>query len=493
MFSDIRRLGKHASIYTIGNLLTKLAGFLLLPLYTSYLTPADYGTLELLLLAAPIISTALGAGLSQATVRLFYDSEEKTYRKKLVATALYTSFIGSAIGCFILISLSDFFSNFFFKDNLHQDFFILVFYALFFELCMEVPLSFIRVMERSIFFVTVSLMRLLLAISLNVMFLVYLDTGLVGILYSDVITALFAAILLVWTTVRYCGFHYSLSLLKDLFVYGFPLIFVGYGMIALSLVDRYLLSIHVDLTALGIYSLGLKFATLLTIVVVTPFWRSYGPFRFSIMKQDNAKQIYARVFTYYIIVSCWAALGLSLLGREVVFIMTDELFWDAYKIIPYLSVGLIFYGTYYMVQTGIYINKKTKYIGYIMNSVALVKIAIAWWLIKEWGVYGAGVSSIIGFLLLSIITYVVAQKIYPISYEWWRVVKVILLMSIAYIAGVSLEDYNLWIVVLIKLMILMAIPVIIVWGRILHDDEKAIVLNKLSILFTKLKLRHSDV
>ncbi|MFX0142190.1 MAG: lipopolysaccharide biosynthesis protein, partial [Candidatus Hodarchaeota archaeon] len=73
MLSELKKLLRHSSVYSIGNLLSKAIGFFLIPLYTRYLTPADYGVLELLELTSSIISLFLGLRIGTAVIRFFYD------------------------------------------------------------------------------------------------------------------------------------------------------------------------------------------------------------------------------------------------------------------------------------------------------------------------------------------------------------------------------------------------------------------------------------
>jgi len=469
--SDIKRLAKHSSIYTIGNLLTKMVGFIMLPLYTHYLTPADYGTLEIVMLAFPLITVFMGMGMSQATIRYYYDSDLSIDRKQVVGTALTTSIILSFLGSLFLIVISDQLSMLLFQESGYSYAIKLAVIALFFELSMEVPLSFIRVKEYSVLYVSISLIRLLLAVLLNILFLAYLNMSYEGILYSSIITAGLEFIVLYSLTFKYCGFCFSVEKLKQMALYGYPLIFAGLGMIILNLVDRYFLTIKTDLATVGLYAVSLKFASLLSIGFIIPFWRSYGPFRFSIMNKPDAKVIYADVFRFFMVIVTWIGIGIALLSRELIILMTGDEFWSAYDTVPLLVVGGVLYGIYYLTQTGIYIHKKTQYIAYIINVVALFKIASSWYLIEYFNAQGAALSVVLSFSLLTCITFIVSQRLYFIKYSWLSLIKTIFLGVVLYylISQVVLDSVMFTLIV--KSILLLSFPVLVVFTGIITQDE----------------------
>ena len=78
--AQLRRLGKHSAIYGLGGLVSRILAVLLLPLYTSYLTPADYGRVETLVALSAILVMVLRAGISTAFFRFYFDSPEPADR-----------------------------------------------------------------------------------------------------------------------------------------------------------------------------------------------------------------------------------------------------------------------------------------------------------------------------------------------------------------------------------------------------------------------------
>ena len=91
MLDEIKKLTKHTSIYSLGNILSKAVGFFLIPFYTHYLTPADYGTLELLDLSTALVGLLLNMWMNASVVRYYYEYDDEKNRNEVVSTALIST------------------------------------------------------------------------------------------------------------------------------------------------------------------------------------------------------------------------------------------------------------------------------------------------------------------------------------------------------------------------------------------------------------------
>jgi O-antigen/teichoic acid export membrane protein len=92
MFDIVKNLTKHSLIYGLSGILSRSIGFLLIPLYTHYLTPADYGTLELLDLTSYIIGMLAAMGISNSVMRFYYEFSEQEMKDQVISVALITGF-----------------------------------------------------------------------------------------------------------------------------------------------------------------------------------------------------------------------------------------------------------------------------------------------------------------------------------------------------------------------------------------------------------------
>ncbi|MEW6003087.1 MAG: oligosaccharide flippase family protein [Nitrospirota bacterium] len=434
MHTEFKRLINHSIVYFAGSTLNKLGVFLLLPIYTQYLTPGEYGVLELVLVTVAIMRIFLGIGFSHSTLRFFFEYKEEKERKRLVSTSL----LSVTLWCFFLTLLLMFFSNdisvFVFKSDSFRLLLILGFSVMFFEVINEIPFAVFRAKELSFLYILSSLAQLIIRVGLNIYIVIYLRKGVQGILVGNLISAAVIWLILCIFVFKYSGIAFDFSKLKSLWKYSYPLIIASFPSLVAGNMDRIFLHWYGSLEIVGVYALAIRFGMALQGFVLEPFQLGYSPFRFSIMKQENAKDIYARILTYFVFIVTFIGLIIIIFSREIIELMSSELFKDAYKIVPFAVFATILKGVSYIVQTGLLIEKKTIYTAYIATITFVLNILALFLLVPLLGMYGAGFSMLLVSLLDSLLNYLFSQKHYRIRFEYQRLTK---------IAGVALLIYFL--------------------------------------------------
>lgn len=417
MKSELKNLGKHTVIYGAGMLLGRMVSFIMLPIYTHYLTPADYGVLELLTITTDVISMIVGIGLTSTVVRFYtkYDSQEE--KNKVVSTALIMMFVTSLLINFICILLSDKFSTLVFETVDYTRYFQLSFIILFLQAGVEIPLILIRLKQDSTLFVLTNLSRLILQLSLNIYLVVILKIGVAGILYSSLISSIVITSFLIFYTIRYIGFVFSSARCIEMLRFGYPLIFWSLGSFILTFSDRYFLNIYSDLRTVGIYSLAYKFGFLLG-MFVSPFNLIWEPKRFEIAKQPDGFLLYKKVFMYLNIALLMISLILSVFIKDILMLMSDPSYWEAYRLVPIILIAYIFQTWTAFCNIGLFIKEKTNLYG-LSAAISVIIVTLAnVLLIPRFSAYGAAWATVIAFgiRLLAVLWY--AQKEYYVDFGW---------------------------------------------------------------------------
>jgi len=341
MKSELKNLGKHTIIYGVGMLLGKIVSFIMLPIYTRYLTPADYGVLELLTITTDVISIIVGIGLAATVMRFYakYDSQEE--KNKVVSTALILISVPSLAMNLACVLLSDKFSVLVFGSADYTFYFQLSFILIFLQVGLEIPFVLIRLKDNSLLFVLANASKLIMQLSLNIYFVVILNAGVAGVLYSSLIASLLISSFLIFYTVRSVGCAFSFQRSVEMLRFSYPLIFWSLGSFILTFSDRYFLNIYSDLRTVGIYSLAYKFGFLL-VALVAPFSLIWEPKRFEIAKQFDGFLIYKKVFMYLNIVLFIISLLISVFIKDILMLMSDPSFWEAYRLVPIILIAYIF-------------------------------------------------------------------------------------------------------------------------------------------------------
>ena len=479
---EIRFLLTHSSIYGLGTVVSQIVSFLLLPLYTRYLTPEDYGVLQTVEITDKIIGIVVTIGIARALSRFFYESDAESERNSVVSTA-YGSYCLSAVialPCFFLVS--DHLSRLLLDSVRFSGFFRIAFLSMVFGGMTDIGMMYLRLKKKPTIFVSITLSRLVLLVVLNIVFLVKMNMGIEGMLYSSLISnALYSAMLstaILWRT----KFRFDTGIARQLLRYSLPMVPTSFGNIAVKQADKYFILYYMSVADMGIYSLALKIGNAIHTLLTVPFNMAYIPRRFEIMKREDASQIYARIFTYYVFFIGFAGLTLSMLIPEILRFLVTPKFYGASNIIPLVVVSMIIFGTQFHFDFGILYAKKTKYLTYISFSAAIVQIALNFVLIKRYGFFGAVWSSIISLGIQALLLYILSRRFYPVCYEFRRILVFTVIALLSYYGSTLVRSDLVLLNLAIKCVILLIFPLLLVITRVITPSEmtriKSIYLEK---------------
>jgi O-antigen/teichoic acid export membrane protein len=136
-------------------------------------------------------------------------------------------------------------------------------------------------------------------------------------------------------------------------------------------------------------------------------------------------------------------LGITLLGEDIIKIISTEIYYQASTIVPYIALSYLFFGIYFMINIGISIKKKTEYSALILGFSAVVNIILNYILIPKYGINGAAISTLISYLILLISAYFINNKLYDIKYQWSRIFKIAVASAIIIIINLFIPDTNI--------------------------------------------------
>lgn len=461
MLEEIKKLLKHASIYGAGNVLGKVVGFFMIPFYTHYLNPADYGMLELLDLSLTLTTLILTMWLNASVVRQYNDFAESKNRNQAVSTVLiFASFIGmivTVVGIQFSRPLSTLILN---TPDLH---FYVSLEALSFLVASVnvVCLSYLRARQQSRLVVATGLANLFLSLLLNIYFVAVQHTGVVGVLYSGLISSTVVTIPLAIQTIRHVKLSFSATKLKGIIVFGAPLIISSVATFAVNFSDRFFLRHFTTISTVGVYALGYKFGFMLSLLVVQPFDMIWQARIYDIAKQEKSGEMFSRLFEYYCFLLVTAALALSIGIKELLHVISPGDFQAAYKVVPVVALAYVFQGMNRFFLAGTYIAKRTMRLGPVGLASAGANIALNLLLIPRYGMLGAAWATAFSFFFMSALTFIASQRAYPIPYVFTRVVSMIGCAILTYLISITVTLPNLAWQLSMKIVLLAAFPIVL--------------------------------
>ncbi len=446
-------MARHFITYGASIYLSKLIGFFMIPVYTAYLTPADYGVLELLDLTMYVVNMIVGLGLINSIIRFYSDCREDGEKSEVISTAFY--FILAAAVCVngLLVLYSGQISGLIFHSREttatpeQLSYFVkIVACSGILDILAGVGTAYLQAEKKSVLFTVVSVVRFLIAVTLNIIFVVSLEMGVVGVLYSQVIAAVAACVLLTIAMRRHLAFRLSIGRAREMVKYGAPLIISSLSMFIIHFGDRFFLERLTGLTVLGIYSLSYKLAMVLPALLYAPFELIWNAQMFDLYKkgEDGHKTI-NYINKYMLVGSLWFITAYALCTKDLVYIMAASEYHEAYKAVPFLALAFLFTGLTAVSTAGIFFVKKTMYRGLANIYGAITALLGYYFLIRVYGYWGAVISTFLALLVRYIATAVYAQRYYPLQYSFSLYLRAIIAAAGTYAIGslISFDNHYL--------------------------------------------------
>jgi len=390
-----------------------------------------------------VISMLIGIGITSAVLRIYSLKETVEEKKRVVSTALISGMVIFSVVFGLLSTQSEFFSELILGDKSYAHLVWISFITMMVAAGLEVPLTFLRAQNRSFEFVIVNTIRLLIQIGFNIWFIVFLDYGVLGVLYSTLISFVGTSAYLIIVTIRDCGLGFSWTSFKEMAIYGLPLVLHEVSSFVLTFADRYFVNHYGDLRDVGIYSLGYKLGMLISFLLLTPFHQHWAAEMFNIHKRDDRNEVFPNVLVMISAVSIMMIFGISVFAKDVVRVMANPDYLDAWRLVPVISMAYFFNGLAEYTQLGALITKKTHFVAYSTTIAAVINIILNFLLIPKWGIYGAGVSTILSFYGRFIIVYKFSQRIYPVPYRWYRINSMIAFSAALFLITIYIDFDNL--------------------------------------------------
>lgn len=458
---SFRALLKQSVIYGSGQVAAKGIGFLLLPLYTRFLTPADYGVLALLLVTQSIADIVMRAGVATGVLRFYILAEDEEERRRVGATASHFVFAWSLLFTAVLIWLSPKISVLLFSSDAYLLHVRLIALATFGSALQAAPFALLRARQRAGQYVTLSLVRFVLGAGLNIYFVAVLRHQVLGIVEGTLIATGITTVLVYLLLFRSLFLPASVGVMRRLLAFSLPFMPTMMAGWVLTMADRYLLKYLGTMTDVGLYSVGYKIGLLVNFLLVAPFGIAWGPFMFSAAKGSDARQTYARLLTYIFFALTGCAVVLSLFAPELLRIVTTPAYYGASRVVLLVALSYALYGCHLVLTTGLNLTKRTYYFPLLFGAAALANIGLNFALIPRYGMMGAAWATIVAYGLMAAGTYLLSQHYYPIPFEWRRIGKSAIVFAAIYFIGSRFHAAPMAVSIVLKGLVVLSIPLLL--------------------------------
>ena len=413
--TSVRGFAKDWFLYGVVSVLGRVTGVVMLPVYTRYLTPDEYGIRSIVAISINALFLFLALGIPMGVLR-FYRDEDQRERPEVVSTALLGVTLLGTAGVVIGWVIAEWLARVMFGGDGFAQYVRLGILGLGFGYILEVPLAYLQVTKRSQAFATVAVLRLVVGIALNVLFVIVLRTGVLGTLYAEILGNAAFCIVLAALTVARVGSSVSARLFRILIQYGAPSLVIAISSLVIANAGRLMLTRYGSLADVGLYALADQIAGVMLLVLVQPFTTAWGPAQFEMAAKPRESHMFAELFGLFASVLIVGGFALSVFAEEILRLAAAEAFWPAAAVVPVLVPCYILFGLHAPLNSGILISKRTVYWGAIMTVAALVNVALSLVLVPDYRVMGAAAGRLGSMMTIIVATYVIAQRIHPIEF-----------------------------------------------------------------------------
>ena len=420
MFDQLKRLAKHSVIYGLGGVVSRILAVLLLPIYTAYLETDDLGSVALVVALQVVLVTILRGGISSAFFRFYFDSSEPARRLVVVRTSFWftmgSATLGLAAGLLLAEPIADLLGL-----GGQPGLVRAAFVGIWAQMNYEQLTALFRVEERSTAFVAASLTNIAISVTATILLVVVYEQGALGVVVGNFIGTLTVYVLLLGYRREHLGLQFDRPLLREMQRFGLPLVPAALALIAINFSDRFFLSHFVGLDEVGVYEMGMRVASAM-VLLLTAFRMAWPAFAYSIEDDDEARRTYAFVLTYLVFITSWVALALGLLAPWIVELLSsDSSFDEGARVVAILAFAKAAYAAYIVMAIGVGRARRTQFNWVITGAAALVNVGLNLLLVPRYEMFGSAAATAAAFAVLFLGMTWYAQRVYPVPYQWRRV------------------------------------------------------------------------
>jgi O-antigen/teichoic acid export membrane protein len=436
--SGLKKLAGETVIYGVPSIVGRFLNLWLTPLYTYTFIPEEFGILSNILAYVAFFQVILTFGMETAYFRFAARSD---HPEKVFSTSLVTLGITSVSFIVLITGFSQNISSWISYEG-HPNYIIWMGITVALDALCSIPFAKLRLQSRPVKFAVLKSVNIALSIVLNVFwiflcprllhsnpdsFVRYIYNPNIGIGYAflSYLIASFVTLLLFIPDLKIKKTDFDFTILKQMLKYGWPILIIGIaGMVNLN-IDKILLPKLTKvnpIAELGIYSAASKLAILMALFIQA-FRFSFEPFLFSHYKNEDSKKVYAVIMKYFVILGLIIFLGVMFyMDILKYFIGTDKMrYHEGIKVVPWLLMGNLFLGIFYTQSLWYKLTDQTHFGARFAIIGAIITIVLNILFIPVFGYMACGYAFFAASLVMTVTSYLVGQKYFPVKYDLKRI------------------------------------------------------------------------
>lgn len=441
--SSSQKIFNNSLLYAIGTVASKAVGFFLVPIYTYGMSSEDYGIATTIVSFVSTFGIVVMLSLRAAMIR-FYNEYEAGQRRRFVGTITTTVLANAILVGVLLCVFQNLYMPFLFKDI---DFFPCVFWGVL-SLCTEavylIYQSLLQARQEGKKYSVNSMIYLFFHALTVVIFVLFLKMGAEGMILSNFVTNACFAVYGIVSMYRnkYMIFCFDKVYIKTALKYSLPILPHDLSNHLNTYSIKLIIGHFITYTVSGLYTLASQFATIVNLVQ-SSINLAFRPWFVEQMQYgDEGKKQIKSMSCMIMSLFCFCSVAVALFSKEIVFIMADKEYFEAWKMVPFfIFTQLISFIYYSHVQAIMYNVKMSKFTSVCSFSGLFVNIVVSLLLIKPLGIYGVLIGQLVSKIVLSGIAVIMSNKAERIDFGLKQMIVYLLLSALFMLSGVFCSMY----------------------------------------------------
>ena len=430
--------------FSCGTIFCKAISFFLIPVYTAYLSPEEYGIGNLLLSFVSSLAIVAILSLRAAVIRFYNEYESDEERRTYLGSIVTFSILSSICFSFLLILTFPIYGDYMLKGISFFPYALLTFLALMFDAVYLIYQSALQARQDGKAYAVNSVIYLLTQIFFNILLCCVLRLGALGMILALLLTNVVFSIVGILSMLKkhLITFTWRWSMIKRSVKYSLPILPHNLANNISTLFSRVFLNNFNSVAMTGIYSLALQI-TLPLSLIQDSINLAFRPWYNEQMKYgEDGKKNVAEFANLTFTLSCIICVMLGVFSKEIIFIMSDVAFHEAWKVVPIIALANAVGYIYYIYVLGLMYNlKASKYTFMCSLTGSLLNVISCYFLVASHGSFGAAIAYFVGKTVTAMLVILFSQKYVKIKYNLPKMLLKLLFTAIVMCVCV-LISYN---------------------------------------------------
>ena len=468
----IKRIG----VVGIANILISLSGLIFIPIITKNFSTANYGVWAQVNTVIALVPNVVNLGLPYTMVRFLAAEKDKSIIKQSFYSMMLLVLASTLVMVAVFIVFSSQIANALFDGSMQI---MAIVTVISFLACLNLMLlSYFRTFQRIAYYSGFLVLQTYIGVGVSIVLTLMhypIEIVVLGLLTGYLLTFIAMAFLIV----RELGFTTKLKSLRDELKFAIPTVPNNVSSWVVDSSDKFVIGIFLGSAAVGCYSPGYALGSIL-LMFLTPFavlLPAVLPEYFEAGDMEKVDTFLSYSMKYYLLITIPAAVGMSLLSKPLLYILTTDIIANqVFMVTPLVALGAIFMGIYGISNNIIILEKKTTILGYIWISVAILNIVLNIFAVPYLGIFGAGLATLVCYFFAFAVTLVYSRKYARLPFDYKSIAKILIASAIM---GVFVKFANPYGIVNILIVIVIAVVIYFVVLFLLKGiDKKEINLIK---------------